>query len=397
MSDNIARALKDSEVRNAKPKPTAYKMTDGGGMFLLVQPAGAKLWRYKFRLHGKEGLFSIGGYPDVTLAEARTIHRAARAQVAAGENPVSTRKETRRQAVRKQALEQAGEFMKVANDWRANTDDALAAASIKQRRLEMAKHIEPRFKGQNIANVTRQEIAELLKRVEAKTPETARNLRNYMFSIMEHAIGLGLLDANPVPPPRILKRRQSKSHAAFDLDQLKAFLVALDMDGAGPDVHAAMLLVIMTACRKNEVCEARWSEFDLDAAEWTIPAERMKARKEHWVPLPHQAVKLLRKMRRLTNGDLVFPNRDDPDRSMANRTLNAVMDRVRVVPGTVHGLRSTFSTHWNGEKRNADVIELCLAHSPANAVRAVYNRHQYKDERRELLQEWADLLLPVTN
>lgn len=392
MADNIARLLKDADVRNAKPGDKPYKRKDGGGLFLLVQPNGSKLWRYKFRLHGKEGLLAIGSYPDISLAKARELHRSARTMVAAGENPVHARRAEREQVAQELLRQQAGAFVTVLDGWRAITDPDLSPLSIRQREREIRKYLLPAFKGRTIQSVTRAELAALLKRVEARAPEVARNLRNYLSGIMEHAIGLGLVDANPVPPTRILRRRAQVSHAALDAERLPDFLRTVSQASINPETRIAMQLVILTACRKSEVCGARWDEFDLEAGEWTIPAERMKARREHWVPLSRQAVELLRDLRRLSSGTLLFPNRRDPDRPIAERTLNAVLQRNGYHGETIHGFRSVFSTHFNEAGANPDVIERCLAHAPRDKVRAVYNRHQYQAERRELLQRWADHL-----
>jgi integrase len=393
MSDAIARSLSDSTVRNAKPKPKPYKLTDGGGLFLMVQPTGAKLWRYKYRLSGKEGLYSLGAYPDVTLSAARDLHRAARAQVAAGVNPGQARQVERAKAVQAEKLAQAGAFPTVLQAWRDVTDPKLAAMSLRQRDREIKKHLVPAFRAKNIDAITRADIAALLKKVEARAPEVARNLRTYLFGIFEHACDLGMVDINPVPPRRVLRPRQSVSHAAMPVDRLPAFLSMLDGCQVNLETRTAMWLTILTACRKNEATGASWAEFDLDAAEWTIPAHRMKARREHWVPLPHQAVTILRQLREYSRMPLLFPNRRDPSRPMAERSLNALMERNGYHGDTVHGFRSVFSTHFNAKEGvNPDVVERCLAHAPADKVRAAYNRHQYKAERRAMLQEWADWL-----
>lgn len=394
MADNIARTLTDAAVRNAKPGPKPYKLTDGGGLYLLVQPTGAKLWRYKFRLNGKEGLHSLGAYPDVNLSAARDQHRAARTQVAAGVNPVQVRQAERTKAAQADMLAQAGAFLTVLQAWRDVTDPGLSAHTLKQRNNEIKKYLVPAFKGRAIEAITRAEISAMLKKVEAKTPQVAKNLRGYLSGIYEHALDVGLVNANPVPPPRALKPRQSVSHAAMSVDRLPAFLATLDACKVNLETRTAMWLTILTACRKNEATGARWSELDLDAGEWTIPADRMKGRREHWVPLPRQAVDLLRQLREFAgSNDLLFPNRMDPTRPMAERSLNALMERNGYAGETVHGFRSVFSTHFNAQPgANPDVIERCLAHVPFDMVRRVYNRHEYKAERRALLQAWADWL-----
>ena len=392
MSDSFTRALSDAAVRNAKPAVKPYKLADGGGMFLLVQPNGAKLWRHKFRIAGREGLEALGAYPEVSLADARDAHRASRALVAAGTNPVQARREDRQRLERERLAAELGAWRNAVASWRRKTDPDLAACTIAQRDRELAKHLDPVLGGRQLASIRRVELAKLLGDVEAATPEVAKNLRGYLDGLFEHAIDIGLVENNPTPPRRTLKRRRQTPRAAMAVDSLGAFLRAVDACSAEPATKAAARLVMLTACRKAEVTGARWDEFDLEAGTWTIPAERMKARRLHWVPLPRQAVRQLRELRRMTNGEFVFPHRIRPCKPMAERTLNMLLKRLGFVGDTVHGFRAVFSTWANADGVNSDVVERCLAHAPRDAVRAAYNRHDYQDERRELLQRWADWL-----
>ena len=393
MADSFKRNLSDAQVRNAKPGEKPVKLTDGGGLYLLVQPNGGKHWRYKFTVNAKEGVFAIGTYPEIPLSTARDAHRDARALVAAGINPVQSRKDQREEAAREARLKDAGAFETVLASWRAVTDGPLAARSQAQRSREMRKHVGKAFAGRSIKTITRPEIVKLLRDIEEKTPEVARNVRSYLSAIFEHAIDTGLTVANPVPPVRTLRPREQVQFAAMEIEKLPLFLTAVrDSEITSLTVLTAMLMVMLTACRKTEVTAARWSEFDLDAKDWIIPPERMKARREHWVPLSDQAVALLRHLRSWSVGEYVFPHRYKPNTPMAANSINALMDRLKFTAETVHGFRSMFSTHFNALGENPDVIERCLAHAPANRVRAAYNRHQYKDERRVMLQTWADHL-----
>lgn len=390
--DSYARKLSDAQVRNAKPEAKPYKLTDGGGLFLLVQPNGAKLWRYKFAVNGKEGLLAVGGYPDLSLSAARAAHREARTLVAAGQNPVKVRQEDRRLAEQEALRAKIGLFTSVVEQWRNVTDPRLAENSVKQRKREIEKYLVPEFGKAMIQNVRRIELANLLIKVEAKTPETARNLRNYLNGIFEHAISMGLIEANPVPPPKLMKKRSAVPFAAMPVNQIPGFLRAVDACSAEPTTKAAITLVVLTACRKNEVTGASWSEFDLDNGVWLVPADRMKNRRDHWVPLSRQALAVLRELKKTSQTELLFPNRRDATRPMANRSLNAMLERLGFTEDTVHGFRSVFSTHFNGKGANPDVVERCLAHAPKDKVRAAYNRHPYQDERRAMLQEWADFI-----
>jgi len=382
------------QIKTAKPTERAFKLADTGGLFLLVQPNGSKLWRYKFRVNGVEGLQALGAFPEVTLIDARQAHAASRKLVAKGIHPVKAQREERKQRVQAELHRVKGSFDTLCADWNDTTSADLRPATISQRNREITKDLTPLFKGRLISTITRLELTAALKKVEKRAPEVARNLRNYLWGIFEYAIDSGLIEDNPVPPVRVLRKRNQDNHPALAPELLGDLLRKLDAcDTIQKRTRIAMLLVVLTACRKTEVIEGQWREIDLDAAEWEVPAERMKAARPHWVPLSRQAVELLRELRALVpeNSVYLFPNRRDPARPMANRSLNALMERLGFSgEGTPHGMRATFSTHFNALGESTDVIEHCLAHVPANRVRAAYNRHRYQVERRDMLQAWAN-------
>lgn len=382
------------KIKSAKPADRAVKLADTGGLFLLVQPHGSKLWRYKFRLNGVEGLQALGSFPEVSLAEARHAHAESRKLVAKGVHPVHARRTQREDQVRAELHRVKGSFGAMYADWNAATSAGLRPATVLQRKREIEKDLTPRLKGRPLSTITRLELSAILKDVEVRAPEVARNLRNYLWGIFEHAIDSGLIEDNPVPPVRVLRKRHQENHPALSPDLLGEFLRKLDaIDTIHEQTRTAMQLVILTACRKAEVIGGKWSEIDLKTAEWEIPAERMKAGRAHWVPLSKQAVQLIHHLRAIVppGSVYVFPNRVDPKRPMADRSLNALMERLGFGgDGTPHGMRATFSTYFNSAGANVDVIEHCLAHAPGNRIRAAYNRHVYRSDRRVMLQEWAD-------
>lgn len=384
------------QIKSAKPAERAFKIADAGGLFLLVHPSGSKLWRYKFRVNGVEGLQALGSFPEVTLADARLAHADSRKLVAKGIHPVQAQRDARESRVKEELLRTKSSFGAVCTDWNAATSANLRPTTVLQRNREIAKDLTHRFKDSPVAKITRLELTAALKEVEARAPEVARNLRNHLWGIFEYAIDSGLIEDNPVPPVRVLRKRNQENHPALSSDMLGEFLRKLDaIDTIQERTRLAMLMVALTACRKAEVIGARWAEFDLDAGEWEIPAARMKAKRAHWVPLSRQVMALLKELRTIVPRDNVFlfPNRDDAMRPMANRSLNALMARLGFSgDGTPHGMRATFSTHFNAAGSSVDVIEHCLAHVPSNRVRAAYNRHAYQTERREMLQSWADHL-----
>lgn len=384
------------QIKSAKAQERAYKLADSGGLYLLVQPNGSKLWRYKFRVGGVEGKQSFGAFPEIGLAEARGLHGDSRKLVAQGINPVQAKQELRVVQAQEQLERERGTFAAVMADWNMATAASLRPSTVKQRQREIDNDLMPKLKNRPMDGITRLELTALLKDVEKRAPEVARNLRNHLWGVFEYAIDSGLMDNNPVPPLRVMNKRNQSNHPALAGEQIGDFLRTLDAATTiNEETRIAMLLVLLTACRKAEVIEARWDELDLEAAHWEIPAARMKAKRPHWVPLSGQAVELLTRLRKIVPAgrEHLFPNRLDPRRPMANRSLNALIERLGFGgEGTPHGMRAAFSTHFNSLGASVDVIEHCLAHVPANAVRAAYNRHAYQDERRVMLQAWADHL-----
>jgi integrase len=393
MTDTFARALSAKQVEQFKPRAETWRTADGGGLYLQIEPNGSKLWRYKYRLAGTEKRYSIGEYPAVSLAAARNEHREARELVRQGINPTQHRDDRKKQTAADALERNAGSFHSVWTAWNAATSPDLRQSTIAQRKREVEKDLFPKLRSRPLKSISRLELTALLREVEARAPEVARNLRNHLYGIFEYAIDSGLMEQNPAPPVRIMTRRNQQQHAALTPKRMAEFVKAVRGANMEPYTRIAMLLVLLTACRKSEVIEARWSEFDMDAEEWVIPKERMKAGREHWVPLSRQAVALVRELREITPADreFLFPNRRDPLRPMANRSLNAVFERLGFAgEGTPHGMRAQFSTHFNSRGESVDVIERCLAHVPKDAVRAAYNRHEYREERRAMLQAWSD-------
>ncbi len=384
------------QIKSAKAQERAYKLADSGGLYLLVQSNGSKLWRYKFRVGGVEGKQSLGAFPEIGLAEARGLHSDSRKLVAQGINPVQAKQELRVTQAQEQLERERGTFAAVMADWNTATAASLRPSTVKQRQREIDNDLMPKLKNRPMDGITRLELTALLKDVEKRAPEVARNLRNHLWGMFEYAIDSGLMDNNPVPPLRVMKKRNQSNHPALAGEQIGDFLRALNAATTiNEETRIAMLLVLLTACRKAEVIEARWDELNLEVAHWEIPAARMKAKRPHWIPLSGQAVELLTRLRKIVPAgrEHLFPNRLDPRRPMANRSLNALIERLGFGgEGTPHGMRAAFSTHFNSLGASVDVIEHCLAHVPANAVRAAYNRHAYQDERRVMLQAWADHL-----
>lgn len=394
MAENaFAQTLAPAQIRNVKPRPKPFKLFDGGGLFLLVQPNGAKHWRYKYRLASRENLLALGAFPEVGLAEARARHAEARRLVAAGIHPAEHKRQQEREQVQARAREQTGNLAAVARQWLDTTGPELAESSRRQRQRELDTDVLPKLGSRQVANITRAELAEVLKSVEIRAPAVARNIRQALAGIFDHAIDIGLISGSPVPTSKVLRRRAQVPHQALSLARWGEFVAALEASGTARHVQIALRLVVLTLARKGEVTAARWDEIDIDAAEWTIPAGRMKARRAHWVPLSRQAVELLRELRTLNGGELLFPHRSHPGKPIADRTLNAVLERLGfAAEAKVHGFRAMASTYLNECGWNPDAIEHALAHREPDPVRRAYNRAGYEGERRRMLQAWADHL-----
>ena len=359
-------------------------------MYLWVAPTAAKSWRYDYRLFGVDRTFTLGTFPVTSLSDARALHQKSRLAVAEGSHPLELKKE---EASRK-AREAGNTFVSLATGWWESRKSELAAATHRQTVRELKKHVYPKIGSRPIGRISRADIAELVKAIEAKTPEVARNCRSHISNIFEYAVNSGAIGADPTPPRKILAARRPKSHVAAPAKDLGKLLVSLSYGKHNRETEIAFRLLAITLLRKSEVVEAEWSEIDLDAGTWLVPKDRKKERREFLVRLPRQAVSLLVELRALSKGRLLFPNRDDPDRPMANRSLNALLERHGLSGRTkVHGLRSSASTYLNeSNPLDADVIEYALAHVVGNTVKRIYDRGDREVQRAELLQRWADYL-----
>lgn len=396
--DALRRSLNAAKVTSATTKEKPRKLADGGGLYLLVLPKGRdgrprRLWRYKYRINGREGLYAIGALPEISLADARLIHRAARWLVERGVPPARYAKDEYARLEQETARRKVNTFAALCDTWLERDSGTLAPPSMAQRRRELKNDVLPVLGPKQIGDIRKSELAELLIKVEARAPEVARNIRHYLQGIFSYAEEQGLINGSPVPGPKILKPRQQKPHAALTTEKAGAFLRTIETAGMNPQTRIAMRLLLLTVVRKQELLSAQWNEFDLDNCEWNIPAGRMKMREDHWVPLSRQAVKLLRELKKHPHRELLFPNVRNPQRPMTGNAINAVFCRLGYLgEAKPHGMRAMFSTYANAAGWNPDVIEKCLAHRHKDVIRAKYNRHEYRAEQREILQRWADQL-----
>lgn len=396
--DAVSRALNSAAVSAATTKDKPRKLADGGGLFLLVLPRNKSgkhrlLWRYKYRINGREGLYAVGAMPEISLANARQIHRAARWLVERGIHPAHYVREEMERLEADELRQKKNTFAAVTEAWMERDKAQLSEGTLKQRRRELDNDVLPTLARRTITAIRKDELTRLLHQIQGRAPEVARNVRQYLTGIFDYAQDAGLITGSPVPGPKALKPRNQKPHAALSLDRLNQFLKDVDKADCHPQTRIALRLLMLTAVRKHELICAKWDEFDLDKGEWHIPAGRMKMREAHWVPLSSQAVNLLRELRAYSTGDLLFPNTRNPRKPMAGTSLNAFLGRMGYLDkAKPHGFRSMFSTYCNSANFNPDVIEKCLAHRHKDVIRAKYNRAEYRKEQRDLMQHWADMV-----
>lgn len=385
-------SLSDAKVRNAKAREKPYKIADGEGLFLLVMPNGSKYWRLKYFFGGKEKVLALGVYPEVSLGEARDGRSKAKKTLSKGIDPTQRKKEVKRDT----AINGANTFEVVAREWFENRENGWAAGSVRTKRIHMDSHLLPKIGRRPIAEITAPELLGMAREIEGKgTLDTARRVMQMCGQVFMYAIATGRVERNPVPDLRgALKTPVVKHHSFLQADELPEFLRKLNAYDGSLLTKLALWLLILTFVRTNELRGATWSEVDWDKAEWRIPAERMKMKELHLVPLSKQAVSVLREIEKITGKSaFIFPNQHNPVTFMSENTMLYALYRMGYHSrATGHGFRSTASTILNEHEFRADVIERQLAHSERNRVRAAYNHAQYLLERRKMMQWWANYL-----
>jgi integrase len=388
-------ALTDTKIRNAKPGDKPIKLTDGHGLYLEVRPTGAKLWRYRYRIGGKENLFAVGEYPALGLAEARAKRVDARELVRQGIHPAHDRRAARLAA----HAAHANTFETVAREWLSKKKPGWSVYYTRQVERVLGIDLFPYVGALPIRSVTAAHVMEVVRRVEGRTaPSTALTVRQWASAIFRYAVATLRADADPAAALKGAIHRPRIKHATpLSRKEIADFARALDSYGGNRTTIIALRLMLLTFVRTKELRTAPWTELDFDRAEWRIAAQRMKMREVHIVPLSRQAVALLRELHTITGQcGFLFPNYRNPESCMAATTLNRALERMGFCgKGTIgfsaHGFRATASTILNEFGFRSDVIERQLAHADRNKVRASYNQGEYLEERRAMMQQWADL------
>ena len=387
-------ALSDMKVRKTEIREKPYKLSDGGGLFLLVKPNGSKLWQQKYRYHGKERLLSHGQYPDVSLAEARRKRDEARSLLAEGGDPSMEKRLAQIEA----ETQARTTFLLVAEEYLEQSKEReLAEATIRKKEWQIHTLAEP-LHHRPVSEITSAEVLHLLKKIERSgRRETAKKLLGTLSAVFRLAVVTLRAENDPtyavkgaLLPPKHVSRAAITDEKTFgallrDMEAFTGWRVIID----------AMKFQILTMTRPGEVRGAKKEEFDLDKFSWTIPAERMKMRRDHVVPLSDQAQEIVKSNWPDVEGaDLLFPSIVSNRKWLSENAFNSALRRMGYSKEevTAHGFRATASTILNNRGFDGEVIEAALAHQDKNVVRRTYNRATYWDQRVALMQDWANLV-----
>jgi integrase len=391
--------LTETAIRAAQPREKPYKLTDGGGLALVVNPNGSKWWRWRYnRADGRENMLSLGVYPDVNLKMARERRDEARRLRAQGVD-LSMKRQSEKAAL-------ADTFEAVATEWLALLEKPagsavrapIAAVTLQKKQGWLKDFIFPYIGQRPIRAITPAELLKVLKRIESRgIHETAHRVRSLCSHVFRYAIATDraerdiTFDLRGALAPVVTTNRAAITEPA----RIGELLRAINGYRGQPATEYALKLAPLLFVRPGELRKAEWRELDFDRAEWRIPAARMKMREQHVVPLSRQAVELLRDLHCLTGSRcLLFPSLRSVTRPISENTINAALRRLGFSKDemTAHGFRAMASTCLNEQGWHPDVIELQLAHAERDEVRGAYNRAQRLDDRRKMMQAWADYL-----
>jgi len=386
--------LTDTEIKRAKATERAYSMGDGGGLYLWVKPTSGKLWRWSYRFNGKEKLMSLGKYPDVSLALARERHADARKLLTTGIDPMAQRKIEKK--VQKVSSENS--FQSVYARWLEYWQEGKSPRHVDSVRRRMVADILPCLGARPIAKIEAPELVAMANAIQDRgARDIAKRALETVGQVFRYGIAHGLATRNPateIRPSDILKSIPKTNYARIDAKELPTLLRRIEVYQGKQVTRLAMKLMAVTFVRTSELIGAKWEEFDLENARWDIPAERMKMRTPHIVPLARQALEVLEMLRELSgNSEWLFPGDQNAAQPMSNNTILKALERMGYKGRmTGHGFRGLASTILHEQGYTHDHIELQLAHAPRNAVSAAYNHALYLEPRARMMQDWADFL-----
>lgn len=391
-------ALSDTAVRQAKPQDKAYTLADSLGLTLYIAPSGVKSWHFRFTWLGKQARISFGTYPEIGLKEARARRDAAREDVAQGIDPREARRE--QQAEREGAKGRT--FRRIYEEWMAFRKGSVSPATLKVISNAMDLDVLPVFGDRQIDAIKRSDVIGLIRKIEGRGSVTsAVKARQWMGQVFRYAIATGVMESDPTAEMHAVteKINQHKHRPFLGFEAMPKIMQAILECDTSHYNRMATLLMIYTASRPGEVRFAEWSEVDLEAATWTIPAAKMKMRRDHVVPLSRQAVRLLEDLLPLSGRfRYVFTHRSDVTKPIGTNYAIYVMEACGLTGRqSPHGFRHMFSTEMNGRGYNRDWVERQLAHADGSVIRDIYNHAHYLEQRREMMQIWADLITPESS
>ncbi|MGE8224799.1 MAG: tyrosine-type recombinase/integrase [Stenotrophomonas sp.] len=390
--------MTDFALRNLKPCEILYKVADRDGMYVIVSPKGTITFRYDYRINGRRETLTIGryGFGGISLAEAREKLRRARRLLGEGTSPALQKQREKARGPETQT------FSDHANRWLYGATMAESTRSMRKSVLD--RDILPAFEKRLLSEIHGEDLRSLCMRVKARgAPATAVQIRDIVKQIYGYANTHGEKVANPADSvgAASIATFVPKDRALSPLE-IRLMSIQLDSVATYPTIRLALRLILLTMVRKSELIQATWDEVDFEAATWTIPKQRMKGRKPHMIYLSRQVLDIFVALNICAAGSkFVLPSRYNADRCMSNATLNRVtqlvVERAKIAglalePFTVHDLRRTGSTLLNEVGFNRDWIEKCLAHEEGRSSRSIYNKAEYAEQRRHMLQEWADMI-----
>lgn len=387
-------ALTHTAIEKAKTAEKQYRLTDGQGLYLLVMPGGQKHWRFDYTLHGKRKTFAVGPFPVVSLKSAREIRDSSRKLVAEGIDPVQHRQEEKALA----AAAANNIFGRLAEEWFAKMSPTWSAGHAESIRQRLDNHILPHIGNVPLADLNPLKLLPVLRRLEqADKIESAKRVRIILGQIFRYGISCGVAERDPAADLKgaLAPPRPKRMAAVATSEQAGGLLRAISSYQGDIITRLALRFSALTFARPGEVRHAEWREIDFNAAEWRIPGEKMKMRRDHVVPLADQTISLLRQLYQITGvGKYLFPSLRSSLRPMSENTIVAALRRMGYSPDemTAHGFRSMASTLLHENGHDPMVIEMQLAHRVGSAVASIYNRSERLKDRHALMRWWADYL-----
>ncbi|WP_186247293.1 tyrosine-type recombinase/integrase [Burkholderia gladioli] len=384
--------LTDVAVRAAKPREKSYKLADGQGMYLEVMPNGSKYWRLKYRVDGKERRVALGVYPAVTIVAARKARDEVKEQLRAGLDPSHEKKLAKLQ----RGLDRANSFEPIAREWHEQRKGAWSDRHAERVMKLLERELFPSLGTRPIGQISAPELLAIIRKIESRNAlELAHKAIQATSQIFRYAIATGRAERDPAPDLRgALKTRSVVHMKRVSEAELPGLMRSIEAYDGDHQTRLALQLMSLTFVRTSELRFAEWAEIDTKKKEWKIPAEKMKMRAPHIVPLSTQALEVIALLREVNGaGQYLFPSRSSPKKPMSENTILYALYRMGYHSRmTGHGFRGLASTILNEHNFNRDWIERQLAHSERDGVRAAYNHAEYLPERRKMMQWWGDYL-----